>query len=40
MKIDRFDPPGNVDDLSADGALLDQWSDELSRDFEISTFSV
>jgi hypothetical protein len=40
MKIDRFDPPGNIDDLGGDSALLQQWSDELSRDFEISAFSV
>jgi hypothetical protein len=40
MKITRFDPPGNIDDLAGDAALLDQWSNELSRDFEIAAFSV
>lgn len=40
MKIDHFDPPGNIDDLDGDSPLLQQWSNELSRDFQIATFSV
>src|ERR1051326_5794647 len=40
MKETRFDPPGLVDDLSGDDPLLQQWSDHVSRDFDIVVASI
>jgi hypothetical protein len=36
MKIDHFDPPGNIDDFGSDAALKQKWSDEMSAIFDQS----
>jgi hypothetical protein len=40
MKIDRFDPPGNIDDFGTDTALRDRWSGTMSGDFDVGVASV
>jgi hypothetical protein len=36
MKIDHFDPPGNIDDLGNDPGLKQRWSTEMSGIFDDS----
>lgn len=36
MKIDHFDPPGNIDDFGDDAGLKQQWSSEMSGIFDDS----
>jgi hypothetical protein len=36
MKIDHFDPPGNIDDFGSDATLAKNWSDEMSGIFDQS----
>ena len=36
MKIDQFDPPGNIDDFGSDATLKQRWSDEMSGIFNQS----
>jgi hypothetical protein len=36
MKIDHFDPPGNIDDLGNDAGLKERWSKEMSGIFDDS----
>jgi hypothetical protein len=36
MKIDHFDPPGNIDDFGGDAALAQKWNDEMSGIFDNS----
>jgi hypothetical protein len=36
MKIDHFDPPGNIDDFGDDAGLKQEWSSEMSGIFDDS----
>jgi hypothetical protein len=40
MKIDHFDPPGNIDDFSSDAGLKQLWSAEMSGIFDDTVRSV
>jgi hypothetical protein len=40
MKINRFDPPGNIDDFSNDAALKKAWNDKMSKTFDDTISSV
>jgi hypothetical protein len=40
MKIDHFDPPGNIDDFGNDASLKQKWSDKVSGIFDNSVAAV
>jgi hypothetical protein len=40
MKINRFDPPGNVDDFGADETLKARWNTQMSANFDTGVTSV
>jgi hypothetical protein len=40
VKINHFDPPGNIDDFGSDAALKQRWSDEMSGMFDQSVTDV
>lgn len=40
MKLDHFDPPGNIDDFAGDAKAKALWSERMSNDFDVGVASV